>query len=208
MLVDTSSSSSSGSLLTFRMYPKHLARVQERCKCSNSTTSHPATVSPPPSPLHSAATVLIWANINYLQSPPLVDCRVIPLLSALISMCPIIVTFTVRRTGWPRVDKIHCVIVMAILFFCLIPVLIAGLSPWSPPAQYHQCAVPSCVCRKDSFNWYNHSARWGEFAWGMPPICVYICVCMHACICLQPEVERLSTIVCHRIASYTVVTPP
>ena len=148
---------------------------------------------PAPYPLHSAATVLIWANINYLQSPPLVDCRVIPLLSALISMCPIIVTFTVRRTGWPRVDKIHCVIVMAILFFCLIPVLIAGLSPWSPPAQYHQCAVPSCVCRKDSFNWHNHSARWGEFAWGMPLICVYICVCMHACICLQPEVEKLST---------------
>ena len=43
-----------------------------------------------PPPLHSAATVLILANINYLQSPPLVDCRVIPLLSALISTCSII----------------------------------------------------------------------------------------------------------------------
>ena len=153
-------------------------------------------------PLSWYEQILIISNPHLLLIAGLSPCFQLSIPRVLL-----LPTFTVRRTGWPRVDKIQCVIVMDILFLPLIPVLIAGLSPWSSPAQYHQCAVPSCVCRKDSFNWHNHSARWGEFAWGMPPICVYICVCMHACICLQPEVERLSTIECHRIASYTVVIP-
>ena len=203
MPVDTTSSSSSGSLLTLRMYRKHLAQwVQERCNCSNRTTSHPATVFSSP-PLHSAATVLILI----IHTPHLLlIAGLSPCFQLSIPCALLLPTFTVRRTGWPRVDKIHCVVVMAILFLPLIPVSIAGLSPWSPPAQCHQCAVPSCVCREDSLKWHNRSARWGEFAWDMPPICMYKCVCMHVCICLQPEVERLSTIVCHRIATCSLVT--
>ena len=128
MLVDTSSPLVVHSL----HYVCTLNIWHNECRRGASAQTAPPAIlqlCPAPYPLHSAATVLILANINSLQSPPLVDCRVIPLLSAINPMCPIIVTFTVRRTGWPRVDKIHCVLVMAILFFCLIPVLIAGLSP-------------------------------------------------------------------------------
>ena len=130
MLVDTSSALVVHFLHYVRMYPKHLIqRVQERCKCSNSTTSHPATVSCPLPPfivlpLSWYEQILIISNPHLLLIAGLSPCFQLSFPCALL-----LPTFTVRRTGWPRVDKIQCVIVMDILFLPLIPVLIAGLSP-------------------------------------------------------------------------------
>ena len=128
MPVDTSSSSSSGSLLTLRYVPYTFGTTSRRGAIGQ--TGPQAILQlcppPPPPPLHSAATVLIL--IIYTPHLLLIA-GLSPCFQLSIPCALLLPTFTVHRTGWPRVDKIHCVVVMAILFLPLIPVSIAGLSP-------------------------------------------------------------------------------